>query len=69
MADLADQAAGLVEEHLARSLAARRNLARADSGTACLACEAEIPPERRAAMPACPLCVGCQARMERDAWR
>ena len=69
MADVADQASGLMEEHLARSVAAARNLARADSGTACLACEAEIPPARRAALPGCRLCLRCQEGMERSRWR
>ena len=59
MADVADQASGLMEEHLAR----------ADSGTACLACEAEIPPARRAALPGCRLCLRCQEGMERSRWR
>ena len=65
--DEADQAQALEDEYLRRAIAQARAIPQITARPVadCLGCGAAIPAARRAAMPGCCLCVGCQESAER----
>jgi phage/conjugal plasmid C-4 type zinc finger TraR family protein len=63
MADPADHAAELTEQHLEQALSTRRQY-RGLSLTHCDECGEEIPEARRVALPGVTLCVDCQSEQE-----
>lgn len=70
MADEADRAQVINEQHLDDALAAHRRRPAytvADSALVCIDCEEPIPAKRREAAPGCTRCIDCQTMHEQ--WR
>ena len=65
--DDVDRAQQLEQAHLETALATHAAAPRKllQTGQDCLACGDEIDPMRRAAVPGCALCLGCQENLER----
>lgn len=56
----------LMESMRRSNVGAHRDAPSSESETQCIDCGAEIPEERRAAVPGCTRCVRCQQIFERS---
>lgn len=67
--DVADQADGLIEAQRSEGIRRAASAVAGVGSSDCEACDGEIEPERRYALPSARRCITCQEAAERDARR